>query len=276
MTISEIKKASGNLNRKHYLKSSSLALIIIVPMLIFSALPYIIVEANRFMKLNIQALIFVLIIILFGFSVVMSSYNIGEKAWYTGRMNKSMLGIRRLLFWFKPMYSIKAFLLKAELLFLRCSSLIFFSIPSLLILSVNLFLAFTGGIEVWIFVSLLSGSAVLLIIGSVFAFIVNQRYFLAEYLYANNPKLKINQAIKQSRNLLDGHLFRIIKFKLSFLPLLLSGILIFPLFFIVPHYKLSCCILAKELCIWYNCQKTQEDDYIWRIWTNGQQKRRLS
>ena len=173
----------------------------------------------------------------------------GEKSWYSGKVSKSRLGIKRLSFWYKPRYSFKALLLKSVLFILKACVFIFFTLPSVFLLIAGLFLIFTGGIEVWILTSMLVGSLILLIVGSIFSFVFNQHYFLAEYLYINNPKLKIFQVIKRSKNLINGHVYKIVKLKLSFIPAFLCCLMIFPLIIIRPRYKQSCCILAKELCI---------------------------
>ena len=110
-------------------------------------------------------------------------------------------------------------------------------------------LAYSGGIEFYLFISLTGGGVILMLAGLIFRFIILQRYFLAPYLIASNPKLGAWQSIKQSKNLLDGHIFRIVRFKLSFIPWFISSVLIFPLIFSYPYYKQSCSVIAKEICL---------------------------
>ncbi len=249
MSIIEIKKKSLKFNKNQYAKSAIISLFYIVLVVFASTIPYFAVKLSNEYNLNsiiiflISALTFLL------FALLTSSYFIGEKAWYTGLSSKNKAGIRRFFFWFRPAYCFKAFYLKLVLFFVKLFWMLLLNIPATALLFISVLLCMTGGIEPVIFASLLSGSLIMLVAGSAFAFIINQRYFLAEYLYVTNPKLKILQAVRQSKNLLDGHLFEVVRFKLSFIPALLLYLLIFPALFIHPYYKQSCCLVAKELCL---------------------------
>lgn len=249
MTFSEIKKLSLKLNKQQFLKSSLITVSLIVTTFFFSILPYIITSIKNYLDIKSELILPALCLVSLGYAILSASYLIGKKAWYAGRMAKSKLGLKRMLFWFKPKYSFNAFKLKLILAFLKIVTVLILTFPAILILTVDVILAFSGGIEAIIFISLLIGGIILLLTGLLFAFTINQRYFLAEYLYINNPRLSVTQTIKQSKNLLEGHIFEIVKFKLSFVPVFITNILIIPIFFTVPHYKQSCCILAKELCI---------------------------
>ena len=249
MNIRKIKNTATKLYKSERSVAWSLLLLILIPTVCFSALPFII---DQFLSaFNIKSIISVAIftIISLFYSLIVSSYFIGENAWFLGRINNSRLGIKRLIFWFKPKYSTKAFLLKTVVFILKAITTIALLSPSLFLISVIIYLAFTGGIEIVVFASIISASIILFLSGIIFALIINQKYFLAEYLYISNPKLSIANTIKRSKNLLDGHIFTVVKFKLSFLPLFLSSLLIFPIIIFRPYYKLSCSILAKELCL---------------------------
>lgn len=249
MTLSEIKKLSLRINKQHFLNSFIITVFLIVTTVVFSILPYIITSTKNYFDIKNGLILSALCLVSFGYSIIFSSYLVGKKAWYAGRMSKSKLGFKRMLFWFKLKYSFKAFRFKLILTFLKFVTVFILTFPSTLIINVTVILAFSGGIEAIIFISLLIGGITLLLTGVMFAFTLNQRYFLAEYLYINNPRLSVIQTIKRSKNLLEGHIFEVVKFKLSFVPVFLTNILIIPIFFTVPYYKQSCCILAKELCI---------------------------
>lgn len=191
----------------------------------------------------------VFILISFLFFMILSSVSIGEKAWYSGKMSKKQNSGKRLRFWFKPSRSFKALRLEVLLFGARLLWDIVFLSPALLFFASIWGTAFYGGIEITLLISLAAGGILLLTAGLIFRFIVVQRYFLAPYLMAGNPKLKPLQAVKQSKNLLEGHIFRIVKFKLKHLPRFLLYPLILPAIFFFPSYKQSCCVIAKEICL---------------------------
>lgn len=176
-----------------------------------------------------------------------SSKELGETAYHLGISHNKMNNYKLLFFWFKPKFAFKAIMLCTSITIVKSITLFVSVLPSLTLTLTLLTLAFTGGIEVYLFISLLSGVLILFLAGVIFTFIVNQRYFLAKYLLAENPKLGVIQVLKQSKNLMDGQIFRVVKFKLSFMPAFILYLLVFPIIFLHPHYKQCCCILAKEL-----------------------------
>lgn len=253
-----IQKHSLKINKNYYFKSLYIVLCVILLTCIFSILPYFANRLLEFSTVNIalksisndlNSIIFISIVCSIALLSLMfySAVSIGEKAWYTGLLYKKKQCLKRLIFWLKPKFSLKALKLNILLCSIKTMQYILFCLPSLILLFTTVTLAFTGGIEVYLFISLLVGVFILFFTGATFAFIVNQRYFLAKYLLAENPKLGVIQVLKQSKNLMDGQIFRLIKFKLSFIPAFILYLLVFPIIFIHPHYKQCCCIIAKEL-----------------------------
>lgn len=256
MTDREIKAASRLLNKKNYLKSTVVLLSAAVGTLFFTVLPLAalnLFKLTEFKESSPSAYYGTVIIALVLFTLwaffAYSSFSLGEKAWYAGRMTRKKECVRRLLFWFSPKRSFKAVRLRALLFVLKLAWLIVFISPALLVLSGAVILAYTGGVEIYLFIALAAGGAVLLICGLIFHFVTVQRYFLSEYLAVANPRLGVVQAVSQSKNLLDGHLWRIVKFKLGFLPAFLLYPAVLPVIFLHPYYKQSCCVIAKEICL---------------------------
>lgn len=173
----------------------------------------------------------------------------GEEALYSGRAERKKYCFRRFMYWMKPTLSLKAAGLHFILFILKTFWTIIFFIPVIAVVFVITATAFSGGIELYLFISLCIGALILSVIGFTFRFIIIQRYFLANYLLVSNPDIGIVQCIKQSINLLEGHIFTVVKFKLSFLPHLLACLLILPVFFVYPHYKQSRTIIAKQLIV---------------------------
>ena len=180
---------------------------------------------------------------------VYSSASVGEKAWYGGVASGKNNYRKRLFFWFKPVFSLRAFRFKFLLFGIKALLALLFLFPSVAVLWSIYYLARTGGLEVYLFVSLAGGSALLALCGLIFRFIAVQRYFIAEYLFSSDPRLTPILALRQSRNLLDGHILEIVKFKLSFIPWYIACIIILPLFYFLPYYKASCCTVAKKITV---------------------------
>ena len=255
-----IRKLSRQLNHGTYLRSFSIPFIRFISVLLFCALPWLItlIVDKTGLRDTMQSInhtlpaIFITVLCaltVFQAGLAYSSFSLGEKAWYTGRLTRKKLCGKRLRFWFAPSRSFKALKLRAMIFLLKFLWTFALISPALLMFSAVVGTAVTGGIEFYLFLSLSTGGAVLLIIGLIFRFIIIQRYYLAPYLLADNPKLTPVQAIKQSKNLLDGHLMRIVRFKFKFIPCFALYPLIIPVIFFHPHYKQSCSVLAKEICL---------------------------
>lgn len=239
-----IKKLSRKINKKDYLKSFVIITMVLVLTLLFCVIPAL---TKKVLANNVQVCFIILSLLTILFFILRTFFSTGEAAWYTGRIAGRKNGYKRFIFWLKPKYLFKAVRLEILLVLIKSSVTILLILPAISVFFFAVSLAFTGGIEAVIFTGLIVGGTALLASGVIFAFIFNQYFFLAKYLLAENPKLNVIQIIKQSKNLTEGQLFDIIKFKLSFLPLFTLSILIFPVIFIYPHYKQSSCIIAKEL-----------------------------
>lgn len=195
------------------------------------------------------AIIVLLLIISVPALFVYSSASVGEKAWYNGITENKSNYIKRLFFWFKPKYSYRALKFHLILFIIKSFWATLYFLPAAILLWSIYYLSGTGGIEYYLFISLSVGSVLLFLCGAIFYLISIQRYFLAEYLYSSNPRLGAIVSIRQSKNLLDGHILEIVKFKISFIPKLLSCILIVPAFFVIPYYKETCCVVAKKITL---------------------------
>lgn len=190
-----------------------------------------------------------LVLISFSVLLVYSSVSVGEKAWYGGITSNKRNFSKRFFFWLKPKNSLRAFRFKALLFLLKSMWAVVFFLPSAILAWSVYYLSGTGGLELYLFISLSVGTFLLTTSGALFYFIAMQKYFIAEYLFSSNPKLGALTAIKQSKNLLDGHIYEIVRFKLSFLPWFFSCIFIFPVFYFLPYYKESCCVVAKRITL---------------------------
>lgn len=196
----------------------------------------------------IAASITVALILIWAISAA-GSFSMGTKAWFSsGVYNKKNRG-RRMLFWFKPKRAFHSAGLYLTIFLLNLLWAIALLSPGVLLLASAIVLTMTGGIEINIFICIVSGGAGLTVIGIMFLFVISGRYFLAPYLFAQDPNLKIGIAIKRSKNLLDGSLWRLAAFKLSFVPWFCLYVFILPAIYVWPYYKQSCALFAKEVCL---------------------------
>ena len=258
MTVFQIQKNALVCNRSKYIKSVLLPLTAILFTVFLTVAPHLLTILFRYLSISIPENYRIIMTVTKCFLIALtgvfsflfySSVSVGEQAFYGGRMRKKKNCLKRFIFWFNPERSTKAFVLKLLLFALKSMWSIIFLLPFTVTAAFIFAVAFSGGIEVYLLLSLTCGALILLITGLVFRFIFVQRYFLAEFILTEDPSLKPLQCIKRSKNIIDGHLFSVIRFKLSFLPLFISCILIIPSIFVYPHYKQCRTIIAKELMI---------------------------
>lgn len=199
--------------------------------------------------LKTAAAIGVLCVLSFAALLFYSSLSVGEKAWYCGITDERKNYTRRLFFWFRPKNSFRALRFKALLVTIKAMWAVVFFLPFAVLTWSIYYLSGSGGLELYLFISLSGGAILTAVCGAIFYFIAMQKYFIAEYLYSSDPRLKPLTAIRQSKNLLDGHILEIVRFKLSFMPWFLSCIFIAPAFYFLPYYKESCCMVAKKITL---------------------------
>ena len=89
-------------------------------------------------------------------------------------------------------------------------------------------------------------SALTFLFALVFFLIHKQKFFLARY-YVVISGLSPFEAIKKSKHASKNRLGEILMFKLSFLPLQLSRLLVIPTIYVKPYYEASAMIFARVL-----------------------------
>ncbi len=257
MTEISNNQPKTKINGKTYIKSTALNLSIPILAEVIGLIPIItlkiINQIGSIYSVDIQPLTqtIVIVIISTAFSILSlifySSAKQGQKAWYSGNLTGHKNSLKRFIFWIKPKYSLKSFFMNITITVLKLTWFLIFCSPSFLLLITVIALAFTGGIEFYLFIPLAAGCILLFLLGTTFTFIITQRYFLTGYLLTENPKKGIIRSIISSKNLMEGQISQVIKMKLKFLPTIFTFPLIIPMIFILPHYKQCCCILANKL-----------------------------
>ncbi|MBQ7548369.1 MAG: DUF975 family protein [Clostridia bacterium] len=258
MTNREIKRLAGKTAIKRGLSASLIPVAAIPAALFFMLLPGLLPAAAELLGLKpliqeVQKYLYpglitaVMALISLHAFFTYSSASIGEKAFFLGIMNGRSNCAARFFFWFKLREAVRAARLTLLTACLKLLYLAVFLLPAAAVFSAVFILAQSGGIEVYLFAALTAGGVLLTLNGLVFWFIGIQKFFLAPYLTAEEPGLPAVTAVKRSKNLLEGHVGRLIGFKLSFIPWFLLCLLALPAFFVYPYYKQSCCVIAKEL-----------------------------
>lgn len=246
---SQIKNISKEILGTKGKGSRTLMLLMILNLLIFSLLPF---AANFFVNkysgsmgavISAAVIAVLLVINLFTYS----SFAAGSYAWFNfyGKKNRGA----KAAYWFKPSKSALSARLYFALFFRKLLWTAAFLFPGTAVLICTVILAMNGGIELNLFICAVAGGAAAVILGAVFLFIVLQKYFLAPYIMAANPTLKVREVIKLSRLASNGVLKRTAAFKLSFLPWFLSCAAVLPAFYVWPYYRQSCAVYAKQIHI---------------------------
>lgn len=83
------------------------------------------------------------------------------------------------------------------------------------------------------------GAVILIIMSLLFYGVSVQKYSKAIYYFAGSEAVTVRKAISMSAAQTKGKLLDIFIFKCSFIPWLLSGILLLPLMFVLPYYEES-------------------------------------
>lgn len=244
MSNKEIKSVGKELIHSNRLKALFIGAVSMSATALFTVISFFLYK----LPLNRIAICAIALLVIISYFIFKASLSFVKKAWYSGKLMRKKT-FKRVLYWIIPSHSFKAFRFHCLLFSVKFLWSAVTLLPSFSILTTIIILAYSGGIELYLFVTLISGFVLLLISGLIFRFIIVQRYFLAEHLITLNPKLKPVQAIRQSISLSNGHIKEIISFKLSFLPWIISAPFIFPFLYFIPYYKQSCSVIAKSICL---------------------------
>jgi flavin reductase (DIM6/NTAB) family NADH-FMN oxidoreductase RutF len=177
---------------------------------VFSALSHIIYSLNLPVYVSIPLAVLTVFLQWLTYCALRS----GRCAWFKFYNRNNKKG--RVLFWFKPKYSAKSMRFYLSL-FLRKSGWTFLLLlPGVFTATSFVLLAADGGIELNLFLCGIIGGGVMLILGMAFRFLIIQKYFLAQYLFVSDPKIKVRDALRQSTALMNGKLKKTALFKLSY------------------------------------------------------------
>lgn len=246
MKGSQIKILSKGIISGRLKGSNILLFLMILNAALFTVLPFLInlLTDGYSPKVKMISCVCAAAVILLLNMLAFSSFGAGSCAWFLFYNKKNRLG--RTVFWFKPFRSFKAAGLYVSLFLRKALITGAFLLPGAVTLASFVILAMNGGVEFNLFLAGISGAAAMLIIGALFAFICVQRYFLTPYIVASNPKIKIKDAVSQSKILMNGRMKKTAGFKLSFMPWFILCAAVLPIYYVWPYYKQSCAVYAKQ------------------------------
>lgn len=95
-------------------------------------------------------------------------------------------------------------------------------------------------------------TAFLLLLGVVLYTLLMIKYFLADYLFAaindfDGGIKKVNSCFSRSKELMTGQSGRVISLAISFIPAILSCVLIVPILYVYPYMNASFAVLARDI-----------------------------
>lgn len=182
-------------------------------------------HASHFLKLSLPLSITVLL-----FTVCLLKYNLSAGLLNASGSVKTKQSIKRKL---------SGGMLELSLIFLKLFHLLLFLfLPAVLAFSVYLRVRASKVSTASLAVDII-GTALLLFVSLAFFGVSIQKYSKAVYFYAGNEAVSAADAIRMSNSSTQGSLMKIFRFKCSFLPWFMSGLLLLPLMFVLPYYEES-------------------------------------
>lgn len=88
---------------------------------------------------------------------------------------------------------------------------------------------------------------ILIILGIFITIIYSSKFSLALYLFIESPEQSILRCVKYSSIYTKRQIGNLFSFKMSFFPIILTGIFILPVLYIIPYYISSCSAYSRYL-----------------------------
>ncbi|MBQ7595784.1 MAG: DUF975 family protein [Clostridia bacterium] len=241
MKISEIKRLGRKYAKGNVKKSAAILVCLMISIIILTAAPYFLsrIISNTYLIIVICTAILTLNIFIY------SSFKAGRSAWFLFYNKKKRS--QKTLYWFSPSRVFKNSRLYIVLFFKKILLALAFLLPGAAIIISAVILAMNGGVEFNLFVSWIGGGTAILAAGTLFYTVVMQRFFLVPYIRAENPYLKTKEVFRISKKEMNGNLKKTFLMKLSFLPLFISCITVFPVFYVWTYYNQSCALMAQSI-----------------------------
>ena len=197
----------------------------------------VLIEYNSLIVYFIYSLFVVTVyLLLFMFT---SGLKTGEKAIYFMQSKGSNAKFKYLFIFLRPSQSFRSFLLYTKVFLLKLMWGIFLYLPPLFCLILTLYLYFSTIIYTSVFFTLIFGTVFLISISSFYYNCISVRYSFAPYYLCTDLNISVTDAINKSTDYSDGFIKDGVYLKSSMLLWILSCILIFPAFYVIPFKKLT-------------------------------------
>ena len=157
---------------------------------------------------------------------------------------KGRTGLLFSFFTFEKSY--RAFSLYLRLTLLKFSWLLYFLSPCAVCYGLTFYLYSQGNLLPLVFYIMLAGSSVLLSFCIFMWRIAFFRYYAAPYYFCLNREISPKAAIKKSISFTDGFLRDSVLLESSFSAWFLSCVLILPLIYVIPYFKISKAFFVVE------------------------------
>ncbi len=242
MKIMQVKKSGRKAIKGNVLKSSVFILLFAVNMTAFSSLPFFI---DRFFSYN-RIISAALLILVFAVGmIVFSSLKSGSRAWFLF-YDKNKRGVKT-AYWFRPSMLLRSFHLYFSLFIRKFFWSFLFFLPSVMLIAGAVIVAYNGGVEFNLFATWIAGGAALALSSFVFLSVFLQRFFLVPYLRVLFPSMKHKELFRKSREYMSENIKKVFLMKLSFVPLFLLCLTVFPSFYIIGYYNQCCAVFAEKI-----------------------------
>ncbi len=140
--------------------------------------------------------------------------------------------------------ALRAMTVRLLSLALHCTTTLLMLSPGVALLFGAWYVAQKNMYTVATVVSMVAGGVLLVLMGLMFALCLNGSEYLVYYILFEKPDITPAQAFRMSREITDGSLVQLMKFKLSFLPWFLLCVFVFPFFFVWGYYKQSLALVG--------------------------------
>ena len=217
---------------------SSASLILLTNAFLISPfLQNLVIKYNSFLVYFIYSLIVVtLYLLLFLFT---SCLKMGEKAIYFMHSKTGKTKFKYLFIFLRPSQSFRAFYLSFRLFNLKLLWAIYFFSAPIFCTFLTIFIYMNTSIYSVVLYTLIIGTAILTSISLFYYNCLKARYSYAFNYLCTDLNLTVKEAIEKSITHSDNFIKDYVILKSSFLPWVLSCLLIFPLFYVIPFFKLS-------------------------------------
>ncbi|MGN1315761.1 MAG: hypothetical protein ACI4VW_01735 [Acutalibacteraceae bacterium] len=202
---------------------------------------------ENYNSILVYSLVFVDIIFVTAVLILfVSALRLGEQFLYFIKANGGKGRFPLLFRFFTFKKSIKAFSLYARLTFLKGLWFIYYSFPCAICYGITLYLYSNGSLLPAVYYVLIAGSSVLLSYCVFMWRVTFFRYNAAAYYICLNNRISPRDAIKKSVYFTDGFLKEYALTESSFLGWFLSCILIVPIVYVLPYFKVTKALFVTE------------------------------